>query len=139
MQNQLLPVLMKQRIRAVGAGDSYKFATGGCFAEVFYDCTGAMFQMDVNSKSQERARKRARANTNHQARAAVDEPGTAAADQQEEMNDDAGSNAQVADARVDQPEIWSDDHFAWRHPLTFRFVLNGPLAYLSRPKRTPGL
>jgi hypothetical protein len=133
MQNQLLPVLMKQRIRAVGAGDGYEFATGGCFAEVFYDWTGAMFQMDANSKFQERARKRARAasaNPNHQARAAVDEPGAAAAEQQEE-NDDAGPGAQVADAllRVDQPEIWGDDHFAWRHPLTFAFVLNGPLAY----------
>jgi hypothetical protein len=130
MQNQLLPVLMKQRIRAIGAGDGYEFATGGCFAEVFYDWTGAMFQMDANSKFQERARKRARANPNHQARAAVDEPGAAAADQQEDMNDDAGPQiVQVADARVDQPEIWSDDHFAWRHPLTFSFVLNGPMAY----------
>ena len=48
---------------------------------------------------------------------------------QEENNDDAG--AQVADAllRVDQPEVWGDDHFAWRHPLTFVFVLNGPLTY----------
>ncbi len=69
----MLPVLMKQRIRAVGAGDGYEFATGGCFAEVFYDWTGTMFQMDANSKFTERARKRARAaiaNPNPQARAA---------------------------------------------------------------------
>jgi len=136
MQNQMLPVLMKQRIRSVGAGDGYEFATGGCFAEVFYDWTGAMFQMDANSKFTERARKRARAasaNPNLQARAAAvgDQGAAGGGEQQEEENIDDANVEQAAGAnlRLDQPEVWGDDHIDWRHPATFVFVLNGPLTY----------
>jgi len=128
MQNQMLPTLMKQRIRAVVGGDAYEFATGGCFAEVFYDWTGAMFQMDANSKFQERARKRARA-ANPRAGAAADGAG---GDQGEEIDGgDAPAFVPEVNPRVvdDQPEVWGDEHFAWRHPLTFVFVLNGPLTY----------
>jgi hypothetical protein len=43
MQNQLLPVLLKLRIKAVG--DSYEFSTGGSLAEVTWSFLGALFQV----------------------------------------------------------------------------------------------
>jgi hypothetical protein len=45
MQGQLLPVLMKQRIMAVG--DSYEFKTGGSVAEVAWSFFGALFQVQA--------------------------------------------------------------------------------------------
>jgi hypothetical protein len=131
MQNQMLPTLMKQRIKAVVAGDAYEFATGGCFAEVFYDWTGAMFQIDANSKFQERARKRARAASANPRAAAAENVDDAGGNQGEENeNNEAADNIPEVNLRaVDQPEVWGDEHFAWRHPLTFVFVLNGPLTY----------
>lgn len=30
---------------------------------------------------------------------------------------------------VSPPELWGDAHMNWRHPLTFVFMLNSPLAY----------
>ncbi len=60
---------------------------------------------------------------------AVGELGAAAGEQQEKVNDDAGEQAAGANLRVDQPEVWEYNHIDWRHPATFVFVLNGPLAY----------
>ena len=48
MQSQLLPVLLKQRIRAVG--DGYEFSTGGSVAEVTWSFLGAMFQVQMLCK-----------------------------------------------------------------------------------------
>jgi hypothetical protein len=48
MQNQMLPVLMKQRFEAVG--DSYGWKSGGSFAEVTYSFLGALFQVQKLSQ-----------------------------------------------------------------------------------------
>ncbi len=37
--------------------------------------------------------------------------------------------ASRAPPNVAPPERWCDTHINWRHPLTFVFVLNGPLTY----------
>jgi hypothetical protein len=46
MQSQLLPVLLKQRIKPCGGGDSgYEWKSGGSWAEVTWSFLGALFQV----------------------------------------------------------------------------------------------
>ena len=46
MQNKLLPVLFKQRIKPCGGGDSgYEWKSGGSWAEVTWSFMGALFQV----------------------------------------------------------------------------------------------
>ncbi len=40
-----------------------------------------------------------------------------------------GASRALAPPNVAPPEQWCDTHINWRHPLTFVFVLNGPLTY----------
>jgi hypothetical protein len=46
-----------------------------------------------------------------------------------ENGDAPAAPGSAAPAGVRPPDRWSDDHMHWRHPLTFVFVLNGPLTF----------
>jgi hypothetical protein len=97
-------------------------------------------QNEENSKWTERVRKHAASQAQRQQRAAPppadhddegleasvaapDAPGSAAP--AVEAPDAPGSAAVPAGVRP--PDRWGDAHMHWRHPLTFVFVLNGPL------------
>jgi hypothetical protein len=98
-------------------------------------------QIDSNNKYQDRVRK---AIANRPRNAVVGGPGVAVVAAEVELqHEDAPALAlavadevgppQVAALRappnVNPPEQWSDAHMNWRHPLTFVFVLNGPLTF----------
>ena len=48
MQNQLLPVLLKQRVLATPGGDGYEWKSGGSWGEVAWSFLGALFQVCLN-------------------------------------------------------------------------------------------
>jgi hypothetical protein len=45
MKNQMLPVLLKQRIRSKNSGELYEFYSGGYLAKVAWATLGAIFQV----------------------------------------------------------------------------------------------
>lgn len=45
MQSQLLPVLLKQRVKATPGGDGYEWKSGGSWGEVTWSFIGALFQV----------------------------------------------------------------------------------------------
>jgi hypothetical protein len=49
MINQMLPVLLKQRIRSKNSGELYEFYSGGSLAEVTWATLGALFQVRWSS------------------------------------------------------------------------------------------
>jgi hypothetical protein len=45
MQGQLLPILLKQRVKATPGGDGYEWKSGGSWGEVTWSFLGALFQV----------------------------------------------------------------------------------------------